>query len=303
MVLNERTISGSLNSLQYLEAAVRLGNLSLAARELGVTQPAVSHHISLLEERLGQALFVRRNNRIFPTPGARKLADSVGLGLGHIEQIWTEISSPTELNELTVACSFGFADQWLMQRFSDLRRHMGETQIRVITTDRLRNIDLSLVDVAIVWNLEDVPDQPSFPLIKEEVFPICSPAFLAEHPKAKTDISRLSPELFLHFDVGSSGFLTWKGWFARSKMKPPAFKQHSMFDAYPFLLQAVRRGEGIGLGWKGLVDRSIAEREVIRLDPTAISRDVSYYLFHKRTTGRNRSLPKLLEWFRGQVSQ
>ena len=271
-----RRISGSLNSLEVLEIAVRLSNLSLAARELGVTQPSVSHHISVLEERLGQALFTRRNNRVVPTAGARRLAEAIASGLGQINEVWAELAAASDPNEVTIACSFGFADQWLMHRFSDLRRFMGSTQVRVITTDRLRNIDLSLVDVVITWNRDDVPARPYFPLIRDEVFPICSPAFLAAHPTCETEIHALDQSCFLHFDVEGAGFLTWSGWFARSGSKAPEFRQPSTFDAYPFLLQAVRRGEGVALGWEGLVDRSLADGEIVRLEPAVASRDASY---------------------------
>ena len=48
--------------LQFLlgfEAAARLGSFSKAAAELGLSQSAVSHEMRLLEERIGQPLFLR----------------------------------------------------------------------------------------------------------------------------------------------------------------------------------------------------------------------------------------------------
>ena len=43
----------SLNGLRAFEATGRLGSFQAAARELNVTQTAVSHMVRLLEQRLG----------------------------------------------------------------------------------------------------------------------------------------------------------------------------------------------------------------------------------------------------------
>src|SRR3954454_24324415 len=45
--------------LQVLRQVARDGSLSAAARTLGYTQPAISHHIARLEEEVGTALLTR----------------------------------------------------------------------------------------------------------------------------------------------------------------------------------------------------------------------------------------------------
>ncbi len=260
---------------------MRHGNLSLAARELGMSQPAVSRHIRTLEGRLGQPLFGRNNNQIAPTAAARQLAKAIALGFGHVDQVWSQISAAPDPQDVTLACTFGFAEQWLMPRFSDLRRCVAPGRVRVMTTDQLGDIDLSRLDVAVVWDPEQMPERPSFPLFRSEVFPICSPDFLRSHPFVQSDIAALSADLFLHFDVGDSGFLTWADWFRAAGVAAPHVVAGAVFDAYPFMLQAVRRGEGLALGWRGLVDDALQSGEVIRLDPVVRDRDVSFYLQHR----------------------
>lgn len=293
-----RPTSGSLNALLVLEVVVRHSNLSHAARELGLSQPAVSRHISALEDRLGLPLLARNNNQITPTHGAVRLAEAVSLGFGHLDQVWTEISAPPDREEVTLACTYGFADQWLMPRFSDLRDHLQGAQVRVVTTDQLGDIDLSRLDAAVVWDTSRLPERPCFPLLKSEVFPICSPDFLAVHPEALEAIETVPPHLFLHFDVRESGFMTWSKWFALAKRKAPAFRVPAQFDAYPFLLKAVEAGDGIGLGWHGLVDQALATGRILRLHPSLSDRKVSYYLQHRPIRDQNGVLAKMLQWFR-----
>jgi LysR family glycine cleavage system transcriptional activator len=67
----------SLFGLRALEAAVRQGGYSAAARALAVTQGAVSQQIRRLEAQLGAPLFFRRGNRMVPTAAAIRLADAV----------------------------------------------------------------------------------------------------------------------------------------------------------------------------------------------------------------------------------
>ncbi|MCP4391329.1 MAG: LysR family transcriptional regulator, partial [Gammaproteobacteria bacterium] len=53
-----------LNSLKCFEAAGRLLSFTSAARELNVTQAAISHQIKVIEEYLGVSLFVRYPRRL-----------------------------------------------------------------------------------------------------------------------------------------------------------------------------------------------------------------------------------------------
>lgn len=63
----------NLRQLELLRAVIRCETTVGAARELGLSQPAVSNAIKHLEDQLGFALFERINNRLFPTQEARTL--------------------------------------------------------------------------------------------------------------------------------------------------------------------------------------------------------------------------------------
>ena len=68
----------SIKRLKYIEAfsaVMRTGSISAAARELGMSQPAVSQLIGNLEQSIGLPLFVRRNGAIFPNSRAEMLHD------------------------------------------------------------------------------------------------------------------------------------------------------------------------------------------------------------------------------------
>ncbi|HNB25780.1 MAG TPA: LysR substrate-binding domain-containing protein [Alphaproteobacteria bacterium] len=66
-----------LTLLLVLDGALRQRKLSAVARQLGLTQPAISHALARLRDILGDPLFVRRANGVEPTPRALALAQPV----------------------------------------------------------------------------------------------------------------------------------------------------------------------------------------------------------------------------------
>jgi DNA-binding transcriptional LysR family regulator len=65
----------TLRQLEILRATIRCQTTMAAARELGMSQPAVSSAIRHMEGQLGFPLFERVNNRLFPTDAARVLQE------------------------------------------------------------------------------------------------------------------------------------------------------------------------------------------------------------------------------------
>lgn len=70
-----RKLDGAL--LLVFRELLRHGSATVAARHLGLTQPAVSHALSRLRAELGDPLFVRRSRGLDPTQRARELAPIV----------------------------------------------------------------------------------------------------------------------------------------------------------------------------------------------------------------------------------
>ena len=67
-----------LNALRAFEAAARLGSMSAAAVELGVTHGVVSRHVRALEAQFSLSLLRRLARSVEPTPAGAQLAVSLG---------------------------------------------------------------------------------------------------------------------------------------------------------------------------------------------------------------------------------
>lgn len=298
-----RNIIGSLNALLVLEAAVRHGNFTKAGKELSLSQPTVSRHVATLEARIGKLLFQRRNNRIRPTGVAKALADAVSLGLGHAESVWESVAERGRRRDLILACSFTFAENWLLPRFSGLRRELGDRTIRIATFDWMEGLDDERADLAVVWGRERVPGRSRLPLFSEEAFPVCSPDHLRRHPRIGSSPEALLDAKLLHLDVGDSELLTWRKWFSAQGIearRPPA---GPLFDSYPFLLRAVQDGEGVGLGWRHLADRFIDNGSLVRVGPGVVNGDAAYQLQYREYGVDSETVMRIVSWFRQMVDE
>ena len=70
-----------LNLFTVFEAIYTEGSLTQAGKRLNLTQPAISHALSRLRERLDDPLFERHGHRMRPTPMAQKLMPEVQTAL------------------------------------------------------------------------------------------------------------------------------------------------------------------------------------------------------------------------------
>jgi LysR family glycine cleavage system transcriptional activator len=68
--------------LRAFEAAARLESFTLAAKELHLTQSAISHQIRELEDYFAKPLFLRKNRKVEPTSEGRRLLRTDGRAEG-----------------------------------------------------------------------------------------------------------------------------------------------------------------------------------------------------------------------------
>ena len=76
----------TLGQLRSFATVARLGSVRAAARELGVSEPAVSEAVSALRRDLGDDLFVRGRGGVVLTPGGQRLAGAAAEILGIADQ-------------------------------------------------------------------------------------------------------------------------------------------------------------------------------------------------------------------------
>jgi DNA-binding transcriptional LysR family regulator len=117
-----------MTGLRVLEAVVRTGSLSAAARELCVTPAAVSHRLRSLEAQGGGALVERVGGRFIATAKGQNVLAALGDAFVRIRAADAVLSSPDALGVRVVA-SYSFAVLWLVPRLAQFEAMHPEVEL------------------------------------------------------------------------------------------------------------------------------------------------------------------------------
>tara|TARA_R110002110_G_scaffold33533_1_gene114849 strand:+ start:175616 stop:176494 length:879 start_codon:yes stop_codon:yes gene_type:complete len=100
-------------------AVYRYGSFSKAANSLYITQPAISKHLKILENRLNQKLFTQEGRGVRPTDFAHHLALSVS---DHIDKLNSIVSLEDKNNTISISLDFDILNT-LTESFFDSLSH------------------------------------------------------------------------------------------------------------------------------------------------------------------------------------
>ncbi|MFK4825875.1 LysR family transcriptional regulator [Paenochrobactrum sp. BZR 588] len=270
--------SWDLGSLSVFEAVGRLENLTLAARELGMTQPAVSYQIKRLEDRLGVALFARRARGVEMLPEGDILYTAVRQGLSGIDEALQQIKRRQRSPGLRIATDYGFAAFWLMPRVAKFRPKHPNVDVRIMASSMLQQNIYKEADIAILFGgREDFPAN-AIRFIGEAVTPVCSPAFLRKFGPFSNGKGLNSAPL-LHLDtLQGARWYTWESWLDEVNLEIDDHNSGLVFNTYNLVLEAAIADQGIALGWAGLTEEALKRGQLIPACDVTLTSNKGYWL-------------------------
>jgi DNA-binding transcriptional LysR family regulator len=288
----------SLDLLRGFEAAARHLSFTRAARELHVTQSAVSRQIKTIEERLGVTLFRRMNRALLLTEEGQALARAVAEALGGIEHAVARLSSLADDQPVTVSTTVGFAALWLVPRLAALRKAHPDIDVRLDANNDFSDLRRDRIDVAVRFcEPKDAP-RGAVPLVGEDVFPVASPRLARDPARPLRSPADLRHHVLLHFENprGAWPWLTWQEWLTALKVPELQPAGTLRFSHYDQLVRAAIDGEGVGLGRAPLVERYLARGELIApfQDRRTVTRQ--YFVIVAPAAREQRRVKKLVEW-------
>ena len=180
--------------LGFFSVLASAGSLSAAARELGITTPAVSKHLAQMESRVGVALLNRTTRRMSLTPEGEVYLLHARRILGEIddmeELLGVSRSTPTGL--LRVNATLGFGRSHVAPLISRFVRKHPQVEVQLQLSVNPPPLTEDAFDVCIRFGAP-----PDSRMIARQIAPnrrlLCaSPAYLAKHgtPKVPHDLTR-----------------------------------------------------------------------------------------------------------------
>lgn len=176
-----------LNALRVFHTVVRHRSFRSAADELRVTPQAVSQQIKLLEDTLGQELFIRKGRAIEPNENAILLAHFVRAGFDEFAEGVRRLTKAGGRSQINVNSSPYFATRYLLDRLGRFRDILPDAELRLTTMIDLPDFVSDEVDVAIQWGF-GTWKQYDLTLLKQDPKVICCTPAIAAKLKTPADL-------------------------------------------------------------------------------------------------------------------
>jgi len=143
-----------LNLLRVFDQVMAERNLTRAARNLSMTQPAVSNSLNRLRETLGDKLFVRSGYGVEPTPRALALWPAVSDALRQLEAALSpgQFVASEATNSFVLAMADATAAELMPGLVEIIERDAPGVSMRVLpltTRDPRRLLDEGSIDLAV----------------------------------------------------------------------------------------------------------------------------------------------------------
>jgi DNA-binding transcriptional LysR family regulator len=278
-----------LNALRAFEATVRLGSMSAAAAELGVTHGAVSRHIRELEAQFGVPLLVRLPKSVVPTPAGSQLAANLVAAFELMHQGVARLAP----GPLTLSCSAPIAMNWLIPRLRTFKQDNPDIEVRLNINYGAVDFVRDEVSLAIRVSTYRAPEGVIVrPLLREDVGPVCHPTYAGRLKLRKLeDLNRA------HILGSLTRPDAWSEWLATVGRSDLSLAAQEHYEHHYLMIQAASHGLGIAMAPRILVaDELERGRLIAPLGFVQGTRDLHLWIApHVRSRGDVRRLSKWIE--------
>ena len=290
-----------LNPLRVFEVVARTQNLTAAAQELHVTQSAVSRQIGVLEEYVGIELFRRERHGVSLTRLGLSYAEQVIPAFEMIAAATDRLVNGTSRGALRVRTYTTFAAKWLIPRLRDFKALHPSIDVRITNGVADVDFDRDPVDVAIQYGTGKWPRTQTDLLFRDEIEPVCSPRYLAEHAPDKSRPESLLKQRLLVSHYRRSD---WDDWLSATGLADAAAGTVRMsFSSSVLTWQAAVDGLGVAIGQTALLTAELDSKQLVRPFDKPLLRDKAHYLVRPEVQRDSRKVSAFREWLLSSVSR
>lgn len=237
-----------LRQLEILQAIAETGSFTACGRKLHVSQSAISRQILLLEEELGEPLFLRVGRQVRMTAAAESLVQlgqrvflDVRETVGAITDRTRELRGALRLSGGMTVCLYVFPP--LLKHLRRVHPHLDVRLTVTLAGRSVQEIRGGRVDAGLLTLPVEETDLVTVPALREELLLIASPTHhLAKRRKVQArDLAGLP---FVLFEVGSATRKVIDNFFASQSIEPTIVMDTENVE---IIKAMVKTGLGIGI--------------------------------------------------------
>ena len=263
-----------LNALRVFEAAARHLSFKNAAQELSVTPGAVSHQIKALEGELGVVLFLRQHRGVELTSEGQALFETLSSSFRQISRQLARVRKDNEADTVTVGSTTAVAALWLSPTIIEFWRDHPDINVHQVTQDRpIENTDD--FDFFICYGRAKNPSLLHTPLYRDQLVPVAAPDVAAG--LQGVSLEHLAKQRLIQQEGVSTTWTKWAEWFAQLEYHGE-ITSAARVTSYSVALQIARKGAGIALGWRRLVQPMINSGKLAVVSPYVVPAPHQFYL-------------------------
>ena len=283
-----------LRAVRVFEAIARLGHLSQAAQELGISPSAVSHQLKLLETFLQKPLTERQGRRLILSQAGREYYRSIRAAFAVLRQATDDLLEQNYSHKVTISLIPLFGMSWFIPRLVRFRQQYPHIEINVMYANHSNYLsdasDLSIRFGNGQWN-----GYRAEKLISGKMVPVASKDFLRNRGYIDTP-AILGQTPLLHDEER----ITWQKWFTEQNVKH--FRcDGPLFEDGLLTLAATRAGLGCALMREPMISSYLKSGELVKLFNHEIDDGRDYYLCTRQDMELSEEGKLLQQWLREEA--
>jgi DNA-binding transcriptional LysR family regulator len=251
-----------LRQLEILQTIAETGSFTACGRKLHVSQSAISRQILLLEEELGEPLFLRVGRQVRMTPAAEALVqlgqrvfNDVRDTVGRVTDRTRELRGTLRLSGGMTVCLYVFPSL-----LKQLRKTHPKLEVRLIVATAGRSVEeirAGHIDAGLLTLPVDEKDLVTRAVLREELLVVTMPT----HPLAKqkrVTPQELAGEPFVLFEAGSGTRRVIDRFFLSENIEPTIVMETENVE---IIKAMVKTGLGIGIVPYMAIAREVRARQ------------------------------------------
>lgn len=280
-----------VHALSAFEAAARFSSFALAADELCITPSALSHRIRLLEEFVGERLFIRDSRSVTLSEFGRRYLEVVRSSLQALNDFPMPSRGTLQQPRVKITVPPTFARYLLVPRLAEFTMLHPLITLELFLSVPLYDLSLSESDVEIRFGVGKYPNIVTRKLFEEPAFAVASPSYLKK-------IGGLSsPADLKKATLLRSALEPWQPWFEAAGLDWAEPTNGMRVDDLGLLLESIRHGHGVGLTRQHFSETLIASGAIIRLfDVVLAAPPHAYYCVYEKSAGDRPEVALFIEW-------